>query len=71
MRKAGLGAPVESPTLLSPDVEMLIKKTTELRAEEMWWLEFSMLLVGDERQRCDPAAWPPGFAESYARESLL
>ena len=32
-RKARLGAPVESPALPSPDVEVLIKKITELRME--------------------------------------
>ena len=55
-RKAGLGAPVESPALPSPDVEVLIKKITELRAELGWWVEFSKFLVGGERQKCDPAA---------------
>jgi len=40
-RKAGLGAPVESPTTPSPDVEVLIKKIAELRAEQGWWIEFS------------------------------
>ena len=69
--KAGLGVPVESPALPSPDVEVLIKKITEFCADLGWWIEFSKLLVRDEQQRCDPAAWPPGFAESHARESLL
>ena len=69
--KAGLGVTVESPALPSPDVEVLIKKITELCADLGWWIEFSKLLVRDEQQRCDPAAWPPGFAESHARESLL
>ena len=32
-RKAELGAPVESPALPSPDVEVLIKKITELCAD--------------------------------------
>ena len=55
-RKAGLGAPVDSPALPSPDVEVLIKKLAELRAEQGWWAEFCKLLVEDERQKCDPAA---------------
>ena len=55
-RKAGLGAPVDSPALPSPDVEVLIKKLAELRAEQGWWAEFYKLLVEDERQKCDPAA---------------
>ena len=52
-------------------MEVLIKKITKLRTEEMWWLEFSKLPVGDERRKCDPAAWPPSFVDRYARESLL
>ena len=61
---------MESPALPSPDVEVLIKKITELCAEEMWWLEFSKLLVEGERHKCDPA-WLPRCAERPARESLL
>jgi len=69
-RKAGLGAPVESPTLPSPDVEVLIKKIAKLRAEQGWWVEFSKLLVEDEHHKCDPA-WSLGSVGRYARESLL
>jgi len=36
--KAGLGAPVESLALPSPDVEVLIKKIAELCTEQGWWL---------------------------------
>ena len=39
--KAGLGVTVESPALPSPDVEVLIKKITELCADLGWWIEFS------------------------------
>ena len=62
---------MESPTLPSPDVEVLNKKITELSAELGRWVEFSNFLVRDERHKCDPAAWPPGFAESHAREPPL
>jgi len=70
-RKAGLRTPVESLAPPSPDVEVLIKNITGLSAELGWRVEFGKLLVRGERHKCDPAAWPPGFAESYARESLL
>ena len=39
-------------------MEVLINKITELRAEQVWWNEFSKLLVEDGRYKCDPAAWP-------------
>ena len=68
--KAGLGAPLKSQALPSPDVKVLIKKIAELHAEERWWIEFSKLLVADERHKCDPA-WSPGFVGRYARELLL
>ena len=51
-------------------MEVLIKKIAELRAEQGWWLEFSKLLVEDERHKCDPAC-SPGLVDRYARESLL
>ena len=57
---------MESLTLPSPDVEVLIKKIAELRTEEAWWLEFSKLLVGDERHKCDPA-WSPSCVDRSAR----
>ena len=69
-RKAGLGAPVESPALPSPDVEVLIKKITELRAELGWWVEFRKLPVGDERHKCDPA-WSPSCVDRFARVASL
>ena len=62
---------MESQALPSPDLEVLIKKITELRSEPGWWVESCKFPVGDERHKCDPAAWPPGFTGSYARESLL
>jgi len=54
-------------------VEVLINKITELRAEQVWWNEFSKLLVEDGRYKCDPAAWPSvnSYACDNARASLL
>ena len=47
------------------------QKIAELRAEPGWWVEPSKFLVGDESYKCDPAALPPGFVDSYAHEPLL
>ena len=58
---------MESPTLPSSDVEVLIKNIPELRAEEIWW-HVSKLLVEDERHRCYPA-WSPSCVGRFARES--
>ena len=38
--------------------------------EGMWWIEFSKLLVEDERHKCKPACLP-GFVDRYARVPLL
>ena len=64
---------MESLTLPSPDVEVLIKQIIELRTEEMWWIELSKLLVEDERHKCNPAAWPCVNRHAYenARASLF
>ena len=61
---------MESLAPPSPDVEVRIKKTTELRAGLGWWVEFSKLFVVEERHKCDPA-WPPSSVDRFARESLL
>ena len=57
---------MESPTPPSPDVEVLIKKITKIRAEFGWWVEFSKLPVEDERHKCNPACHPAPWTGSRA-----
>ena len=58
--------PWKSPALPSPDVEVLVKKITELRAELGWRVEFSKLPDEDERYKCDPAAWTGSRANRFS-----